>query len=220
MKRFVLVAAAAVVVIALVAFAPALAKLDYGRLPTRASWQLPDRVVDALDLETGAQVADLGAGDGYFTFTLADAVGAGGRVYAVDVDADVVDGLQASVTSRGYDNVEAVLGEYDDPGLPDERSTWSSFAMSTITSMIVRRTSPIFDETLLPARALRSLISAVPRPCAGYPHRAIRPTSTRSSMKWLLLDTTSRRASISYRCKTSSFSSRASSNRSPKLDQI
>ena len=119
MKRFVLVAAAAVVVIALVAFAPALAKLDYGRLKTRASWQLPDRVVDALDLETGAQVADLGAGDGYFTFTLADAVGAGGRVYAVDVDADVVDGLQASVTSRGYDNVEAVLGEYDDPGLPD-----------------------------------------------------------------------------------------------------
>ena len=119
MKRFVLVAAAALVVIALVAFAPALGKLDYGRLPTRASWQLPDRVVDALDLETGAQVADLGAGDGYFTFTLADAVGERGRVYAVDVDADVVDGLQASVTSRGYDNVEAVLGEYDDPGLPD-----------------------------------------------------------------------------------------------------
>jgi len=119
MKRYVLVAAAAVVTIALLAFAPVLAKLDYGRLPTRASWQLPDRVIDALDLETGAQVVDLGAGDGYFTFTLADAVGAGGRVYAVDVEADVVDGLRASVTSRGYDNVEAVLGEYDDPGLPD-----------------------------------------------------------------------------------------------------
>jgi len=123
MKRFVLVASAAVVVVialvGLVALAPALAKLDYGRLPTRASWHLPDRVVDALDLETGAQVADLGAGDGYFTFTLADAVGAGGRVYAVDVEADIVDGLRASVTSRGYDNVEAVLGDYDDPGLPD-----------------------------------------------------------------------------------------------------
>ena len=121
MKRLVVVGAAAVAlgVITLLAFAPALGKLDYGRLPTRASWQLPDRVVDALDLETGAQVADLGAGDGYFTFTLADAVGTGGRVYAVDVEADVVDGLQTSVTSQGYDNVEAVLGEYDDPGLPD-----------------------------------------------------------------------------------------------------
>ena len=119
MKRFVLAAAAALGTIALLAFAPALGKLDYKKLPTRASWQLPDRVVGALDLKPGAQVADLGAGDGYFTFTLADAVGGGGRVYAVDVEADIVDGLRASVTSRGYDNVEAVLGDYDDPGLPD-----------------------------------------------------------------------------------------------------
>ncbi len=118
MKRYVLLAAA-VVAVALVALAPVLRKLDYKRLPTRASWQLPDRVIEALDLRTGAQVADLGAGDGYFTFTLADAVGAGGRVYAVDVDADVVDGLHESVASRGYDNIEVVLAEYDDPGLPD-----------------------------------------------------------------------------------------------------
>ncbi len=118
MKRYVLLAAA-VVAVALVALAPVLRKLDYKRLPTRASWQLPDRVIEALDLRTGAQVADLGAGDGYFTFALADAVGAGGRVYAVDVDADVVGGLRASVASRGYDNVEVVLAEYDDPGLPD-----------------------------------------------------------------------------------------------------
>ena len=119
MKRYVPMAAAAVATIALLAFAPALGKLDYKRLPTRASWQLPDRVIETLDLGTGAQVADLGAGDGYFTFTLADAVGASGRVYAVDVEADIVDRLRARVTSRGYDNVEAVLGDYDDPGLPD-----------------------------------------------------------------------------------------------------
>ena len=119
MKRNVLVAAAALVTIAVLAFAPTLGKLDYKKLPTRASWQLPDRVVGALDLKPGAQVADLGAGNGYFTFTLADAVGGGGRVYAVDVEADIVDGLRASVTSRGYDNVEAVLGGFDDPGLPD-----------------------------------------------------------------------------------------------------
>lgn len=119
MKRFVIGAALVVAAIVLVAFAPALAKLDYSRFPTRASWQLPDRVIEALDLAPGAQVADLGAGDGYFTFTLADAVGASGRVYAVDVEADIVDGLRARVTSRGYDNVEAVLGDYDDPGLPD-----------------------------------------------------------------------------------------------------
>ena len=119
MKRFVLLVAAGVFAAALVALAPVLRKLDYKKLPTRASWQLPDRVIEALDLSTGARVADLGAGDGYFTFALTDAVGAGGRVYAVEVDVEVVEGLHASVAARGYNNVEVVLADYDDPGLPD-----------------------------------------------------------------------------------------------------
>ena len=52
----------------------------------RDGWQQPDRVIEALALEPGARVADLGAGGGYFTFRLADATGPDGLVYAVDVD--------------------------------------------------------------------------------------------------------------------------------------
>ena len=58
----------------------------YGEGPSRDAWQFPDRVIQSLDIEPGDRVADLGAGDGYFTFRLAEAVGPSGIVYAVDID--------------------------------------------------------------------------------------------------------------------------------------
>ncbi len=96
-----------------------LSKLDYAKIPTRASWQRPDSVVAALGLAEGDRVADVGAGDGYFTFYLAEAVGAGGRVYAVEVEEHLVDALERQVQIRDAANVDAVLGELDDPRLPD-----------------------------------------------------------------------------------------------------
>ena len=54
--------------------------------PDRDRWQQPERVIESLDLAPGSRVADLGAGSGYFTFRLAEAVGTTGEVLAVDVD--------------------------------------------------------------------------------------------------------------------------------------
>ena len=61
-------------------------ELMLGRLedPGRARWQRPDRLVQALGLRPGQSVAEIGAGSGYFVRRLARAVGAHGRVYAVD----------------------------------------------------------------------------------------------------------------------------------------
>ena len=117
MRRVLLVLAVFGVVFG-VLFASVLVKLDYSQITNRASWQLPDRVMDALALTPGARVADIGAGDGYFTFRLADAVGAEGRVYAVDVDEGITDRLRREVESRGYLNIEVVLAETTDAGLP------------------------------------------------------------------------------------------------------
>ena len=47
-------------------------------------WQQPQKVVDSLQIRAGAVVADLGAGGGYFTFRLADAVGQGGEVAVLE----------------------------------------------------------------------------------------------------------------------------------------
>lgn len=85
----------------------------------RDGWQQPDAVIASLDLEPGTRVADVGAGSGYFTRRLARAVAPGGRVWAVDVDAEMNEHLRQRLADEGIDNVEIVLGEYGDPKLPD-----------------------------------------------------------------------------------------------------
>jgi len=85
----------------------------------RDEWQQPDAVIALLGIGPGDRVADLGAGGGYFTFRLAEAVGESGRVYAVDVDDDMVDYLREQARQRGAANVTIVRGEFDDPRLPD-----------------------------------------------------------------------------------------------------
>ncbi len=97
-----------------------LAKLDYAKLPGRATWQLPDRVIASLGLKPGDRVADIGAGDGYFLFPLAEAVGPAGRVYAVEVDEHLVRDLEKQAQLKDLPNVEVIHGELDDPRLPDE----------------------------------------------------------------------------------------------------
>jgi predicted methyltransferase len=52
----------------------------------RDSWQRPVEVMEQLRLRAGSAVADVGAGDGYFTFRLAARVGPGGKVFAQDLD--------------------------------------------------------------------------------------------------------------------------------------
>jgi ubiquinone/menaquinone biosynthesis C-methylase UbiE len=84
----------------------------------RDSWQQPERVLRELALRPGDRVADLGAGGGYFTFRLADAVGSAGRVYAVDVDEGLLAYVTGEAKERGHSNVESVLAAYDDPRLP------------------------------------------------------------------------------------------------------
>jgi ubiquinone/menaquinone biosynthesis C-methylase UbiE len=98
---------------------PDLSKMDYKNISTRSGWQLPSRVIDSLDIQPGDRVADIGSGDGYFTFQLSKAVGAGGKVYAVEVDNNLVDELSQKARDGGYDNVVVVQGEVDDPLLPD-----------------------------------------------------------------------------------------------------
>jgi arsenite methyltransferase len=85
----------------------------------RDEWQKPDEVLALLDVAAGDRVADLGAGGGYFTFRLADAVGPKGRVYAVDVDDDMLALLRQRVADEGRSNVVVVRAKPDDPELPD-----------------------------------------------------------------------------------------------------
>lgn len=85
----------------------------------RDDWQQPDEVISLLDIGPGVSVADVGAGGGYFTFRFADAVGDGGRVYAVDVDEAMLEYLEERAADEDRSNIEVVRGAFHDPNLPD-----------------------------------------------------------------------------------------------------
>lgn len=78
----------------------------------------PDRALDAIGIAKGAAVGDVGAGVGYFTWRMAERVGPSGKVYAVDIQPPMLERLRKNVAQRGLNNVEAVLGEVNDPKLP------------------------------------------------------------------------------------------------------
>jgi precorrin-6B methylase 2 len=84
---------------------------DLGRRDGRGA------VLEALRISEESNVADIGAGGGFFTVRLARAVPAG-RVYAVDIGKDLVEGLERRAEVTPFGNVEAVLGAEDDPRLP------------------------------------------------------------------------------------------------------
>jgi predicted methyltransferase len=85
----------------------------------RDGWQQPEKVVQALALKPGERIADLGSGGGYFTFRLSQAAGPLGKVYAVDVDKDMLEDLAERAKKDGYRNIEPIFAKYDDPLLPE-----------------------------------------------------------------------------------------------------
>ncbi|MFN3596808.1 MAG: class I SAM-dependent methyltransferase [Rubricoccaceae bacterium] len=86
--------------------------------PERDRTERPDEVVANLGLRPGMTVADLGAGTGYFTFRLAARVPEG-RVFAVDIQPEMLAILARRNAEEGTGNVEPVLGTETDPRLPD-----------------------------------------------------------------------------------------------------
>jgi len=85
----------------------------------RDSEEAPERALEALNLKTGQTVADIGAGTGYMTVRMAKRVGQSGRVYAEDVQPEMIELLRKRLVKERVTNVTPVLGLLDDPKLPD-----------------------------------------------------------------------------------------------------
>jgi len=86
--------------------------------PERAEEERPELLLSVLELKAGMKVADVGAGTGYYSWRMAQRVGAGGTVYAVDIQPEMIKLLEEQMSRRGASNVKAVLGTPTDPGLP------------------------------------------------------------------------------------------------------
>lgn len=86
--------------------------------PEREAEEAPSIAIRALELKKGQVVADIGAGSGYYTMRMADAVGPEGKVYATDIQTGMLDIVRRRVTAARLTNVETVLSAPDDPKLP------------------------------------------------------------------------------------------------------
>jgi SAM-dependent methyltransferase len=86
--------------------------------PARDQWQRPAEVLTALALKRGQTACDIGAGPGYFTLRLAEAVGPEGRVFAVDVEPRILAALRDRLAEGGIASVVPILALPGDPFLP------------------------------------------------------------------------------------------------------
>ncbi|MDI1296441.1 MAG: class I SAM-dependent methyltransferase [bacterium] len=78
-----------------------------------------DDIMNRVGIRAGMTVADIGAGEGYYTVRLAKRVGPKGRVLAEDIMPEVIEALTHRITREDLTNVSVKLGAVDDPKLPE-----------------------------------------------------------------------------------------------------
>ena len=86
--------------------------------PEREQEENPEGALDALKLKPGMVVADVGAGTGYMSLKMARRVGSTGKVYAEDVQPEMLQKVRENAAKAKAANVVTVQGSYTDPMLP------------------------------------------------------------------------------------------------------
>lgn len=87
--------------------------------PEREKEEQTRKLLESLDLKDGEVVADVGAGSGYYTFPMAQRVGGKGKVYAVDIQPQMLDIIRKRMKLGKVSNVEPIKGTETDPKLPE-----------------------------------------------------------------------------------------------------
>ena len=107
-----------------------------------------DRVMDILGIAPGKNVADIGAGSGWFTVRAAKRVGEAGMVYAVDINPESIRYIDDRLRKESLHNAQTILGREDDPLLPAKQ----------IDAVLLLKT---YQEVARPVPLLRNLSGAL-----------------------------------------------------------
>jgi ubiquinone/menaquinone biosynthesis C-methylase UbiE len=121
---------------------------DWLERPERMREERPDLLISELDLKPGMTVADIGAGTGYHSSRMAQIVDKSGKVFAVDIQREMLALLDKSMKSQNISNVVPVLGSEKDPKLPS--------ASLDLIIMV-----DVYHELEYPAEMLRAMVTAL-----------------------------------------------------------
>ena len=91
---------------------------DWLDRPEREAEEAPSILVKSLELKPGMNVADIGAGSGYLSFMMAKPVAPSGKVYAEDIQPEMIDIVKKKMAETGLKNVIPWIGTTTDPKLP------------------------------------------------------------------------------------------------------
>jgi ubiquinone/menaquinone biosynthesis C-methylase UbiE len=91
---------------------------DWLERSEREQEEAPETAIKAMGVHAGMTIADVGAGTGYFSIRLAERVGPSGKVYANDVQPQMLERIREKTARLKITNVETVLGSESDPKLP------------------------------------------------------------------------------------------------------
>lgn len=80
----------------------------------------PYKLLKAAGLKPRQKVLEVGCGPGFFTIPAAKIVGEKGRVYTLDVNPVAVETVRRKIEEKGLKNVEVILADASETGLPDE----------------------------------------------------------------------------------------------------
>lgn len=86
--------------------------------PQREQEEQPTKLIESLRIQPGTVVADIGAGSGYYSFRMSELVGPKGKVFAVDIQPEMLALMRKRVEARQIKNVELVRSTETDPKLP------------------------------------------------------------------------------------------------------
>jgi ubiquinone/menaquinone biosynthesis C-methylase UbiE len=121
---------------------------DWLERPERIQEERPDLLISELDLKPGMAVADIGAGTGYHSSRMAQLVGKTGKIFAVDIQREMLALLDKNMKDQGISNVVPVLGSEKDPKLAP-------------TSVDLILMVDVYHELEYPAEMLRAMAAAL-----------------------------------------------------------